>query len=897
MMTIDVNEPAKSKQTTSDEFFRRSERLQNVVELISSELALEPLLTRIVESATELIGAQYGSIGLVEQHQQEPIIRIAAIVNMPPHELGMAVPIDVGLAGFVLRTQRPIILDRYGEIEQPTLPELANHIVIGMPIWWGQQMIGFFGIGAEPPHHFSEQDVETLTLFARHAAIAINNAHLYQQERERNERLKLIAHIGRIVSSDLCLNELLQNAADAIYTLFKHHTITISILHPGNPPQLVLQAASGYQTAPIKVGYAVAATEGITGAALQSRTVQLVNDVMSDARYIPIPGVGHIQAELAVPILHGEQALGVLNIESSTPLTSEDADSLVVISHQLAVAIDNAHLFEAEQQRVRRMATINRIGGLLTSSLDFYQLFQKAVEAIHIDFGFAYVAAGIMEPNNPEMLTLLAHKGIHEENVPPGYRQSIHEGLVGTAARTRQRVLVNNVAGDPRYKAVLAAPSLCAELAVPLLAGDRLLGVLNIEHDEPIRMEEIEAIDIIADQFGAALNNARLFDNVQRSLDRTRLLYETSRRISTVMSVQDVITAYLEHVAAGDRYGCAIVLLEINQTGQRTHMIVQGRWSANNGTSLAIERWPFIHAPFTPLLDIGQTITIDNVYTNPQVPSALRDMQTANGDTALALIPLMVRSERIGMVVLSHTTDHYWLEEELYPYQVTAAQLASTIDSRQQQVLASKQGEQLAVLEERRRLARELHDSVTQSLFGMSLLAQALPELWEIDRDEGHQSLRQIQKLTRESLAEMRALLFELRPAEAKKQNLAFMLKGHITAFEQRTGLIVTSTIMEDTALPETVIHALSRIAQEALNNVARHAYAHQVWLSLSIEDWVTLKIQDDGQGFVSEQVGVGHLGLISIRERASAINGRLKITSVVGKGTEIVVEWKYPKL
>ncbi|MEM8535546.1 MAG: GAF domain-containing sensor histidine kinase [Chloroflexota bacterium] len=867
------------------------------MELISGELALKPLLTRIVESATELIGAQYGSIGLVEQHQQGPIIRIAAIVNMPPHELGMAVPINVGLAGRVLITQQPIVLDRYGEIEQPTLPELANHTVIGMPIWWGHQMIGFFGIGAEPPHHFSDLDVQTLSLFARHAAIAIHNAHLYQQECQRNERLKLIAHIGRMVSSDLRLDELLQNAADVIHTLFNHHTITISILHPGDPPQLILQAASGYQPTPIKAGYAITATKGITGAALQSRKVQLVNDVTNDRRYIPIPGLAPIQAELAVPILHGEEALGVLNIESNILFTEEDAASLVIIADQLATAIDNARLFEAEQQRVRRMATINRIGNLLTSSLDFYQLFQKAVEAIHMDFGFAYVAAGIVEPNNPEMLMLLAHKGIHEEKVPPGYRQSIYEGLVGTTARTRQRVLVNNVANDPRYKALLEAPSLCAELTVPLLAGDQLLGVLNIEHDQPISIEEIEAIDIIADQFGAALSNARLFDNVQRSLDRTRLLYETSRRISTAMSVQDVITAYLEHVAAGDRYACAIVLLATNQTGQRTHMIVQGRWSADNGTSLAVERWPFIHAPFTPLLDIGQTITIDNVYTDRQVPSALRDMQTANGDTALALIPLMVRGERIGMVMLSDTIAHHWLEEELYPYQVTAAQLASTIDSRQQQVLAGKQSEQLAVLEERQRLARELHDSVTQSLFGMSLLAQALPELWEIDRDEAHQSLRQIQQLTRESLAEMRALLFELRPADVEKQNLAFMLKKHMTAFEQRTGLIVTSAITEDTALPETVIHAFSRIAQEALNNIARHANARRVWLSLSMKGWTTLKIQDDGQGFVPEQVGVGHLGLISIRERAAAINARLKIASVVGEGTTIVVEWKCPEL
>ncbi|NOK60188.1 MAG: hypothetical protein GFH27_549281n419 [Chloroflexi bacterium AL-W] len=894
-MTINVSCDPKTYQSPRDEIFRRSESLRQVIELISNELALEPLLTRIVESATELIGAQYGSIGLVEEYQNPPVVRIAAIVNMPPHELGMAVPVDVGLAGLVLSTRRPIVLDRYGEIDQPTLPELADHTVIGMPIWWGQQMIGFFGIGAEPPHHFSEHDVETLALFARHAAIAINNAHRYQQERERNERLKLIAQIGRMVTTDLRLKELLQNTADAIHTLFNNHIITISLLSTENPPQLVLHAASGYHSTIVKDGYGIAATEGITGAAVQSRKVQLVNDVMADAHYIPTPGVAHVQAELAVPILRGVQAMGVLNVESSTTFTEEDAASLVIIADQLSVAIDNARLFEAEQQRVRRIATINRIGRLITSSLDFHQLFQKAVEAIHTDFGFAYVAAGIIDPNHPEMLALLAHKGIHEEKVAPGYRQSIHEGLVGAAARTRQRVLVNNVANDPRYKALLEAHALCAELATPILVGDQLLGVLNIEHDQSIKAEEAEAIEIIADQFGAALDNARLFENVQRSLDRTRLLYETSRRISTAMSVQDVITAYLEQVAVGDRYACAIVLLEADHTGRRTTMRVEGRWSSEYGTSLDIERWPFIHAPFTGLLDFGQTVTLDNVYKDPRVPSALRAMQAANGYTALAIIPLMVRGTRSGMVMLSDTTDHHWLEEELYPYQVTAAQLASAIDSRQQHVVVTKQGEQLAVLEERQRLARELHDSVTQSLFSMNVLAQVLPELWELDRDEARQSLTQIQQLTRESLAEMRALLFELRPPESEKQSLSHILKGHIATFEQRTGMTITSNLTEDTLLPETVIHTLSRIAQEALNNIARHAHAHQVWVALHIEDSVILHIQDDGHGFIPEHVGSDHLGLISIRERASKIDARLQITSILGQGTEIVVEWNDP--
>src|SRR5690606_2802442 len=119
----------------------------------------------------------------------------------------------------------------------------------------------------------------------------------------------------------------------------------------------------------------------------------------------------------------------------------------------------------------------------------------------------------------------------------------------------------------------------------------------------------------------------------------------------------------------------------------------------------------------------------------------------------------------------------------------TASQLASALDSRLQHALAAERAQQVALLEERRRLARELHDSVTQSLFSMSLLTQALPELWELDRDEGRRSLEQIRDLTRGALAEMRELLYELRPADAGEQNLAQAIRSRAAAFQRRTGL------------------------------------------------------------------------------------------------------------
>src|SRR5574342_510903 len=128
------------------------------------------------------------------------------------------------------------------------------------------------------------------------------------------------------------------------------------------------------------------------------------------------------------------------------------------------------------------------------------------------------------------------------------------------------------------------------------------------------------------------------------------------------------------------------------------------------------------------------------------------------------MIPLMVRGQRIGLVVLGYPGVHEWNGAGLRPYQATAVQLATAIDSRLQQGLLFERGQQLAVLQERQRLARELHDSVTQLIFSTTLIAQSIAQAWRRDPSEGQHRVDRLLELSQTALQEMRTLLFELRP-------------------------------------------------------------------------------------------------------------------------------------
>ena len=200
-----------------------------------------------------------------------------------------------------------------------------------------------------------------------------------------------------------------------------------------------------------------------------------------------------------------------------------------------------------------------------------------------------------------------------------------------------------------------------------------------------------------------------------------------------------------------------------------------------------------------------------------------------------------------------------------------------------------------AVTAERSRLARDLHDVVTQSLFSATLVAEALPTAWKRDPVEGQELLQELRQLTRGALAEMRTLLLELRPAALVEGDLGNLLRQLAEALTGREGVPVTVTVEGQGVLPAPVHIALYRIAQEALNNISKHACAQQVIIELRREPLgrAELRISDDGCGFDQQQVAADHLGLGIMRERADAIGARLTIESDPGQGTRLTVIWQ----
>lgn len=271
---------------------------------------------------------------------------------------------------------------------------------------------------------------------------------------------------------------------------------------------------------------------------------------------------------------------------------------------------------------------------------------------------------------------------------------------------------------------------------------------------------------------------------------------------------------------------------------------------------------------------------------------------------ALLAIPIILHEQVYGGLLLLYTTAHRFSADEVALAMAYGDQVALALANAQLQ----DHIEWAAVERERNRLARELHDTVTQEIFTASVLAESIPLVWEHHRAEAEANLRQLYLLTRGALAALRALLLELRPKVLEQKALPELLRQLGEAMTPRSGVPIALTIADDCAvelangvLPTEVKVAFYRIAQEALMNAAKYAQAHAITMhlhGLPVADGrrsgVQLEIRDDGRGFATRAVPPGHFGLGMMRERARTVGATLRITTRPGRGTRVTVKWAH---
>jgi nitrate/nitrite-specific signal transduction histidine kinase len=492
--------------------------------------------------------------------------------------------------------------------------------------------------------------------------------------------------------------------------------------------------------------------------------------------------------------------------------------------------------------------------------------------------------------------------------IAAGNLVAIDKSLTGLTFRTGEPQRSQEVSQDPRAdRSYVERTGSKSVLSVPLISTGQVIGVINTINKRlgTFNEEDVRLLTLLANQAAVAVERAKLFTEARKQVETLKTVNELSLSITASRSIEETLVGGMEHIGKLLGASGAVVFL-INEKARQleytaSYNIGPAHLALIRNEVLAVDRrQEKTYAALEAFLN-QQPFQVNNMtdkeYVRQWEEQIARNATKFNagdpdefGVMSLVALPLTVHNKRLGSMTLYFSDARTFMERDVKLFQSFANILGLAVYNTQLVAQAGK----LATVEERARLARELHDSVTQSLFSLNLTLRAARRKMTIKPEQADALLDSVQELAQGALAEMRALIFELRPQALANEGLVLALEKHADSIRARSGLRVRLDIEGDRRLPLETEEALYQIAREALHNVVKHASAREAWISLNLTgDRVSLAIKDDGKGFDLEKMmdgGGSHIGTSTMRERAEAIGATLKLESRPGGGTEVLV-------
>lgn len=597
---------------------------------------------------------------------------------------------------------------------------------------------------------------------------------------------------------------------------------------------------------------------------------------------------------LVVPLGSGATLAGVLSIITAgvRQFTPDEVAAAQELANLMAVAIQNRHLLDAEQEALRREATLRELATNLSLSLELDEYLRRVLERLNELVPALSSSVVLLQDDTP----VLVAKRPPQDIGPDWFRliMARNSDSMGWVFRNGQARVIADTAAVPGWVVVPGFETVHSWLGAPLLVKGACIGVLTLDRETvgAFTPRDVEVAMAFAAQVAVAIENARLFNEVQtqksnleaRVRERTRelnALYGITAATVENPDLPSVLRRSLELVV--EVFGCrvgAVYLADDAPPGLRLADCLD-QSERDWGQALAGPR---------VAEGLRRQIGYDGapwIGTEGNVPRYL----PLGGLRGVAIAPLRARERRLGLLCL--------LSDSPDPFSETGLLLATVADqigAAVENIELRHKTRQAAIIAERERLARDLHDAVTQAVYGIGLFANAAGDAaraGDLAKLERH--LQTVQQTAQTALKEMRLLLFELRTEDLARLGLAGALHDRLQKVEERIGMATELRVGHLPPLPVAHEEVFYRVALEALNNVLRHSQAERVTVFLrASERHLLMTIRDDGVSFRPREGRLkGGMGLSSMESRIRTIGGTVRFAA--GEGTRVEVRAPLP--
>ena len=628
----------------------------------------------------------------------------------------------------------------------------------------------------------------------------------------------------------------------------------------------------------------------------------------------------HAGTAVCVPLVLRNRILGVVNAWrplGAPPFHQDEVDLLSMLCGQVAVALENARLFvrahreiaervraeEAETQRRREAEALRDIAAALNSSLELDQVLDLILD--NVGRVVPHDLASVMFVQDGQA-RIVRYRGIQTDASEAVWTQRFLINEIPTLRQmteSLQPLAIPDTGQFDGWVTFPGMPHVSSYAGAPICWQDRVVGFLNLNSNQAGFFEtaHAERLNVFAHQAAVAIENARLHEQVRSHVEqlehrvdaRTKelsALYEVTAVASESLELDVTLARSLNHALEAMGSSVGLVQLLDETTGE----LVVGGWQgrvlqdapemARSLQPVALARW---------IVDHNEPLVVPDVRLGARVPIAPGMVEAMEALDLCVFVgaPMRARGRILGVLSVLGPEDQGINVEDVALLASIADHVAVAVENDR----LRQQAERAAVIEERERLARELHDSVTQSLYSLTLFAEAARELAVDGRfSEIEYYLDRVNQVSRSALKEMRLLVHELRPPVLEEEGLVGALRQRLEAVEGRVGVQARLIADELVQLPSDVEDALYRIAQEALNTALKHARAKTVLVHLGVgpAGEIELSVEDDGGGFDVEGArDGGGMGMTNMRERAEKLGGTLVVQSALGEGTCIRVQ------
>jgi PAS domain S-box-containing protein len=563
-------ENARLYEKTDEALNRRLRELATIEEIdheLGTSLDYNRIINLVLARAIEACNASSGLIGILSPDGERLVdVRFyhgeeaEVVLDATPGDW----PLDIGIIGRVVRSGQPALAtDVSKDPDHRTILE-ATRSEIAVPIERENRVIGVLNLESDRPEAFAEGDLRFLEHLVEHAAIAIENARLFQEEQRRASDLATLNQVSAVVSSELDPDNVLKTIVDSAIQVTGCQKAAIFVIDHNRAS---LRMSVGLSDDYVAASQDIEVTPESRAQAILMDDPLLVTDIETDpqlADFVPLARKEGFRALADVPLRGREEVLGDFTVYYAEPhqFSAVELDTLKTFANQAAIALENARLFQAERQRVQMLSAVGEISREIRARLELEPTLNLILDRVKslVDY---YIAEICLWDEARQVMESRASAGDPRYAIESGGIYYRHEGYTGWIVRHQERLLIPDTTtrDDVRPKVLSEDTPVRSYVGLPLKTGDAFVGTLELASDQRGYYTEaqVEILQIFADQAAVAIQNARLFEAEQETVQELGILFETSAAISSSLELNEVLRTVGRKVAAAlDVSSCSI---------------------------------------------------------------------------------------------------------------------------------------------------------------------------------------------------------------------------------------------------------------------------------------------------------------------------------------------------